>query len=62
MKALMLSKFRITKIEKVIIEYSKKILNDCFNISALLNDIKLVKDFLKLLSKISINNIIENKK
>jgi hypothetical protein len=58
----MLSKFRITKIEKVIIEYSEKILNDCFNISALLNDIKLVKDFLKLLSKISINNIIENKK
>jgi len=62
LKALILSKFRITKIKKVIMEYSEKILNDCFKVSALLNDIKLVKDFLKLLSKISINNIIENKK
>jgi hypothetical protein len=48
--------------KKVIIEYNKKILKDCFKISALLNDIKLVKDFLKLVSKISINKIIENKK
>ena len=62
LKALISSKFRITKIERVKIEYSEKILKDCFNVSALLNDIKLVKDFLKLLSKISIKTIIENKK
>ena len=49
-------------IVKVINEYNKKILNDCFRVSALLKDIKFVKDFLKLLSKISINKIIENKK
>ncbi len=40
----------------------KKILNDCFRVSALLKDIKFVNDFLKLLSNISINKIIENKK
>jgi len=39
---------RIIKIPKVIKEYKKKILNDCFKVSALLKDIKLVKDFLKL--------------
>ena len=53
---------RITNIPKVIKEYKKKILNDCFKVSALLKDIKLVKDFLKLWSKISIKSIIENKK
>tara|TARA_B110000444_G_C18381770_1_gene385196 strand:- start:79 stop:351 length:273 start_codon:yes stop_codon:yes gene_type:complete len=62
LNALILSRFKITKIDKVIIEYKEKILKDCFRVSALLNDIKLVKDFLKLLSKISINKIIENKK
>ena len=62
LKALILNKFRITKIKKVKMEYKKKILKDCLNVSALLKDIKLVKDFLKLLSKISINKIIENKK
>ena len=31
-------------------------------VSALLKDMKLVKDFLKLLSNISIKSIIENKK
>ena len=31
--------------------YNKKILKDCFKVSALLKDIKLVRDFLKLLSK-----------
>ena len=55
-------KFKITKIINVSNEYKRKILNDCFKVSALLNDIKLVKDFLKLLSKISIRRIIENKK
>ena len=40
--------FKIIKITNVIIEYNKKIFNDCFKVSALLKDIKLVKDFLKL--------------
>ena len=62
LKLLILNKLRIIKITKVIDEYKRKILKDCFKVSALLNDIKLVKDFLKLLSKISINKIIENKK
>ena len=54
--------FKMTKIPNVIREYKRKIFKDCFNVSALLNDIKLVKDFLKLWSKISIKTIIENKK
>ena len=62
LKALTLNKFRIINIDNVIRLYSIKILNDCFKISALLKDIKFVKDFLKLMSKISINKIIENKK
>ena len=62
LNALILNKFKIMNIIIVIIEYNKKIFNDCFRVSDLLNDIKLVKDFLKLLSKISINKIIENKK
>ena len=62
LNALTLSIFRIIKIENVIIEYNRKILNDCFKVSALSKDIKLVKDFLKLLSKISINKIMENRK
>ena len=40
--------FKIIKIPNVINEYKRKILNDCFKVSALLKDIKLVKDFLKL--------------
>jgi len=40
--------FKIIKIPKVIDEYKRKIFNDCFRVSALLKDIKLVKDFLKL--------------
>ena len=40
--------FKIIKIANVINEYKRKIFNDCFRVSALLNDIKLVKDFLKL--------------
>ena len=54
--------FKITKIPNVISEYKKKIFNPCFKVSDLLKEIKLVKDFLKLLSNISINIIIENKK
>jgi len=54
--------FKIIKITKVIDEYKRKIFNDCFKVSALLKDIKLVRDFLKLWSKISIKSIIENKK
>jgi hypothetical protein len=62
LKDLIPIKLSITKIENVRIEYNKKILNVCFKVSALLKDIKLVKDFLKLLSKISINKIIEKRK
>ena len=40
--------FKIIKIPNVIDEYKRKIFNDCFKVSALLKDIKLVKDFLKL--------------
>tara|TARA_B110000483_G_scaffold192571_1_gene228975 strand:- start:496 stop:753 length:258 start_codon:yes stop_codon:yes gene_type:complete len=54
--------FKIIKIPNVKDEYKKKIFNDCFNVSNLLKEIKLVKDFLKLLSKMSIKRIIENKK
>jgi len=54
--------FNITKIPKVNIMYKINIFDDCFKVSDVLNDKKLVKDFFKLLSKISINKIIENKK
>ena len=54
--------FKMIKIPNVIKEYKKNILKDCFKVSALLKDMKLVNDFLKLWSKISIRNIIENKK
>ena len=62
LKVLIFNRLRIKKIDKVKIEYSKKILKDCLSVSDLLKDIKFVNDFLKLLSKISINKIIENKK
>ena len=42
--------FKIKKIKKVIPEYIKKILSVCFKTSELLNEIKLVKVFLKLSS------------
>tara|TARA_B100000795_G_C22448167_1_gene304608 strand:- start:27 stop:320 length:294 start_codon:yes stop_codon:yes gene_type:complete len=42
------NKFKRIKIPNVIIEYKRKILKDCFKVSALLKDIKLVRDFLKL--------------
>ena len=54
--------FRMIKIPNVIVEYKRNIFNDCFKVSALLKDIKLVSDFLKLWSKISIKSIIENRK
>ena len=62
LNTLILNKFRIMNIENVIIEYNKNIFNELFKVSALLNDIKFVKDFLKLLDYISINKIIENRK
>ena len=40
--------FRIIKIDTVNPEYNKRILIDCFKISAELKDKKLVKDFFKL--------------
>ena len=42
--------FRTIKIDIVNPEYSKRILIDCFKISAELKDKKLVKDFFKLSS------------
>ena len=62
LNTLIFSMLRTIKIINVIKEYNKKILNDCFRVSALLKDIKFVNDFLKLLSNISINKIIENRK
>jgi len=56
------TKFKTTKISKVRPEYNKKILAACLKISALLNEIKFVKVFLKLSSYMSIKKIIENKK
>ena len=44
------NKFNIIKIIRVIPEYKKKILIACLRISELLNEKKLVKDFLKLSS------------
>tara|TARA_B100001540_G_C15535469_1_gene518939 strand:+ start:185 stop:541 length:357 start_codon:yes stop_codon:yes gene_type:complete len=54
--------FKIIKIVKVKIEYKIKTLRDCLKVSVVLNDKKLVKDFFKLSSKISIKSIMENKK
>ena len=54
--------FKIIKIINVRSVYKIKILIDCFKVSEVLNDKKLVKDFFKLTSKISIKRIIENKK
>tara|TARA_B110000967_G_C18621381_1_gene428994 strand:+ start:85 stop:405 length:321 start_codon:yes stop_codon:yes gene_type:complete len=62
LKVLKLNKFKITNKAIVNRIYKINILKDCFKVSDLLKDMKLVKDFLKLLSKISINRIIEYKK
>ena len=54
--------FKITKITNVSNVYKINIFDDCFKVSDVLNDKKFVKDFFKLLSKMLINKIIENKK
>jgi len=54
--------FKKTNIKNVNNVYKINILDDCFKVSDVLNVKKFVKDFFKLLSKISINKIIENKK
>ena len=54
--------FKKTNIRNVNNVYKINILDDCFKVSDVLNVKKFVKDFFKLLSKISINKIIENKK
>ena len=54
--------FKITKIPNVSNVYKINIFDDCFKVSDVLNDKKFVKDFFKLLSKMLINKIIENKK
>ena len=54
--------FNTTNNKNVNKMYNINILDDCFKVSNVLKDKKLVKVFFKLLSKISINNIIENKK
>tara|TARA_B100001540_G_C15356517_1_gene439331 strand:+ start:128 stop:508 length:381 start_codon:yes stop_codon:yes gene_type:complete len=54
--------FKIKKIKKVNDVYKISILNDCFNVSIVSKDKKLVNVFLKLVSKISISKIIEDKK
>ena len=42
--------------------YNINTLNDCFKVSEVLKDKKSVNEFIKLLSKASINKIIENRK
>ena len=54
--------FKMTKIANVNKIYKINIFEDCFKVSDTLNDKKFVKDFFKLLSKMLINKIIENKK
>ena len=58
-KSKILKIIKRVKVNKV---YKIKILEDCFNISDVLNEIKLVNDFFKLLSKISKSKIIEKRK
>ena len=54
--------FNIIKIPSVKKIYKINILIDCFKVSDVLKDKRLVKGFFKLMSKISIKSIIENKK
>ena len=54
--------FKMTKMASVNKIYKINIFEDCFKVSEVLNDKKFVKDFFRLLSNISINKIIENKK
>jgi hypothetical protein len=48
LKTLTPKALKMIKIPSVINEYSKKIFKTCLKVSALLKDMKLVKDFLKL--------------
>ncbi len=52
----------IIKIPNVNEVYKISIFTDCFKVSEVLKDKRLVKGFFKLISKISIKSIIENKK
>ena len=61
-KVLKSNNLSIKKIKTVKIKYKINILNDCLKVSDILNDKKLVNDFLIFSSKISINKIKENKK
>tara|TARA_Y100000590_G_scaffold89221_1_gene100349 strand:+ start:295 stop:618 length:324 start_codon:yes stop_codon:yes gene_type:complete len=62
LNALISKIFNIIKILSVKKIYKINIFKDCFNVSDVLNDKRLVKGFFKLTSKISIKSIIENKK
>ena len=53
---------KIKKIKKVKNVYKISILNDCFKVSMVSKDKKLVNVFLKLVSKMSISKITEDKK
>ena len=59
---LILKKLNVINITNVSVVYKIKILKDCLTISEVLNERKLVKDFFKLLSNISISKIIEKRK
>ncbi len=61
-KVLRSETFNIKNINNVKKEYRTKIFVNCFNVSVESKVIKLVKDFFKLLSKMSISRIIEDKK
>ena len=54
--------FNIIKITSVKKVYKINIFADCFKVSDVLNDKRLVNGFFRLISKISIKSIIENKK
>ena len=54
--------FNIKKITNVIEKYNNIIFKPCLIVSDKFSDRKFVNVFLKFSSKISINNIIENKK
>ena len=61
-KVLRSETFNIKNINNVKNEYKIKIFVNCFKVSVESKVIKLVKDFFKLLSKISIKRIIDDKK
>ena len=61
-KVLRFISLKTTKIINVKIEYNINTLNDCLKVSEVLKDKKSVNEFFKLLSKTSINKIIEKRK